>query len=112
MLNQLRKEYFYHKFGGTDYRKETARLALNIAKKTYDPSLFLNERETVKIVNQLIPYGDQERKKDVSKMLLVMANHITRQRMTPTEKRYVDNILKKRLFWYNIHKTTANNALV
>lgn len=91
--NVLQSEYAYFEEGS--YRKETTRLALNIALKVRDVNVFLNPENAKSItVTQLKNY-DVDRINDVAKMLRILARGIHREKtMTNEVKEYIEEKMK------------------
>lgn len=88
---RLREEYNYFLNGGTDYRKQTAKLSLEIALKTNAIEPFFEQETSENIVDKLYPNLDQERKDDVAKFLRVIANNLLFHASLPSEvKEYVE----------------------
>lgn len=72
-LNRLNHELDELNRWGTSYRSETACLALEVAMRNFNPSLFLNRQASRKAVLQSNLNLDNHRLEDVSKMLYVLA---------------------------------------
>ena len=77
--NQLYAQYLYLSDGGTSYRIETSKLALEIAKKEKDIEPFLDRDQTIKVVLSYFSNLDEERLQDVSKMLYLKAKSVKRK---------------------------------
>ncbi|PLS19229.1 hypothetical protein CVD28_02125 [Bacillus sp. M6-12] len=75
-VKELEQEYKYHANGGTSYRTETAKIALEVAKKTGKSTPFLHREATIQYVTTFFPHLDEERIKDVVKMLHVIAKDL------------------------------------
>ncbi|WP_343273582.1 hypothetical protein [Lentibacillus songyuanensis] len=88
-LNKLKQEYEYHK-GGSSYRLQTAKLALDTALKEKKATPFLKPEKSRKIVSIHYPFLDKHRKDDVTKMLWMVAKSMYLEHTTPDEvKEYV-----------------------
>lgn len=86
-LSKLKQEYEYLK----GYRKETAKLALDLVLKTNKATPFLDPAESMKIVSMHYPFHDKHRKDDIAKMLRIVANNVYLDYTTPKEvKDYVN----------------------
>ena len=75
-LNELSKELEYLQNGGTTYRIETATSCLELAHKVNDVNLFLEQETSEKFVLAHLPHVDDERSKDVTKMLNTVARNL------------------------------------
>lgn len=94
-LDILKQEYDYHKNGGTEYRKETARLSLEIAMKVKSVVPFLDHMSAKRLVFEYLPLANNQRKDDVAKMLRVLAKKLYLEKNTPNEvKEYVNKKIK------------------
>lgn len=94
---RLYNQYLYLCNGGTIYRIETAKISLQIAKneKSIDPFLYLDQ--AINTVSMSFPNLDEERLRDVSKMLYVNANEVQRKNTVSKElKTLVDERMKNR----------------
>lgn len=97
-LKLLEHEYSELKAYGTPYRKETARLALEVAKRHMNPLLFLERENARMAVLQVRLNMDVERLNDVSKMLSVVANVLNgRAKQSDAFKRRVNERVKRNL---------------
>lgn len=74
-LSELQKEEEYLS-QSTPYRYKTAQMAAETAKKFSCIDLFLDEQEVRKTVLSVFPEADEERVKDVTKMLRVIARDL------------------------------------
>ncbi|MFD2762421.1 hypothetical protein [Lentibacillus juripiscarius] len=72
-LEELQKEANYHEYGGTSYRYKTARLSVDVAKRTGYVDLFFDKNMAGRLVAHLLQKEDWERVSDVTKLLHAVA---------------------------------------
>lgn len=89
-LNELKKEIEFHSNGGTNYRRISAEYSLQIARMVGGFPPFLDRKNAEKIVAQLYPNLSIEKKKDISKMMNVIARDLYRKtNMSDEIRQYV-----------------------
>lgn len=76
LLNELEDELAYHLDGGTSYRQDTTRYALSFAKTVPDIYVFFSRDDSYHRVRDYYPNLDEDRLKDVSKMLSVIVRDL------------------------------------
>lgn len=83
--------------GGTEYRSKTAELALAVAKQVEDPYDFWSRTKATEYLFNRLPGLDEDRHKDVSKMLSVTIHnmHVKYNRSAEVSQ-YVEEKRKKR----------------
>lgn len=80
---------------GTKYRQDTTRYSLNIAKSLPGTDLFFNREQTYTKVKDFCPDMDEDRLKDVSKMLNIIVRDLYNQKNLDEEtKRFVQEKMK------------------
>lgn len=96
-VRELTGLFNYLSDGGTEYRKKTAELALTVAKQVVDPYDFWSRARAAEHLFNRLPGLDEERRKDVSKMLSVTVRDLHRKYNRSSEvARYVEEKRKKR----------------
>lgn len=89
-IQELQNECDYHAQGSTSYRKRSAELSLEVARKTKSVAPFFQSESALQTVSRFLVDEDQERIKDVSKMLRVVANSVRLDSELPYElKEYI-----------------------
>lgn len=97
LLKELNLELAYHSEGGSTYRSETTRYSLNVATSLPDTQLFFNRDDTYVEVKLLYPELDEDRLRDVSKMLSVITRDLYRKKtMTPELKAFLEDRRRNR----------------
>lgn len=91
LVKELAGELHYHSNGGTTYRQDTTRMALEVARQLADTSLFYNRTQSLSAVRSLLRESDEHRLLDVSKMLSVVTRDLHRKKTLPGDvKAYVE----------------------
>lgn len=98
-VQELRDEVLYHAKGNSEYRKLTSLLSLEVALKTYNVNVFLDKEKTVRLVNKHLDSWDEHRKKDVAKMLNMIArSFFVKQNLQNEEvQKHINEVLGKKL---------------
>lgn len=98
-VQELKDEVVYHARGNSEYRKLTSLLSLEVALKTHDVNVFLDKEKTVFLVNQHLDSWDQHRRKDVAKMLNMIArSFFVKQNLLNEEvQKHISEVLGKKL---------------
>lgn len=95
--NRLNKQSQELSHGGTDYRQNTAKLALLVADNLNTLRPFLDLSATEKLVRKYLPDVNEERVRDVVKMLFVNARALeVSSTRSAALKAYVGNKMKNR----------------
>lgn len=75
-VKELEDELAYHLDGGTSYRQDTTRYSLEIATSFPDIYTFFYREQSYETVKEFYPNMDEDRLKDVSKMLSVIVRDL------------------------------------
>ena len=95
-IADLKGQLEYQLDGGTSYRIETAKLALQVAKKVNNVELLLERKTSRELTEQLLTEFDDERKLDVAEFLFHSARYLFRKKnMTDEMKSYLKEMKKK-----------------
>lgn len=73
--------------GGTSYRKETARQAMQVLKTAHDVNHFFKRDGSLAYVSKVLHSANVERQKDVAKMLNVILNELALEKNLSVEER-------------------------
>lgn len=91
LLEELRGELEYHKGGGTSYRQETTRFAMQVANQLTSTRPFSNRKKTFVVVKRVLNEKNEHRLLDVSKMLSVVTRDLHNKKTLPDDaKAYVE----------------------
>lgn len=94
LITELQLELRYHEDGGTGYRQETTRLALQVANSLPDTNIFFDRSQTLQVVRTFVKDVDEYRLLDIAKMLSVITKDLYRKKnMSDEMKAY---LLEKR----------------
>lgn len=97
LLNELGKEYSYHAQDGATYRSQTTEIAIEVASKLHRTDLFFDREKTFQFVTKEFVNLDEDRRKDVSKMLTVITRDLHRKKTLPEDvKMQLEERRKKR----------------
>jgi hypothetical protein len=89
-LKELQNEIEFHTNGGTSFRRTSAEYSLQIARMVGEFPPFLDRKSAEKIVAQLQPNLSIEKRKDISKMMNVVAKDLCRKaNMSDEFRQYV-----------------------
>lgn len=95
LLIELEKELQYHLEGGTSYRIQTSRFALQVVEKNRDVAYFIDRDSAYNVVAEALPNQDEYRLQDVSKMISVIVRDLELQKTLPPEiKAFADEKMK------------------
>lgn len=105
----LYNQYLYLCDGGTSYRIETSKLALEVVKQIKDIEPFLNLDQTIKIILASFNDIDKDRLNDVSKMLYLSANVVKRRMSMSDEMRKAIEERRKNRKTLRLTKATSDD---
>ncbi|WP_217269610.1 hypothetical protein [Neobacillus endophyticus] len=89
-LKEIQREIDYHTNGGTSFRRTSAEFSLQVAMAIGEFSPFLDRKSSEEIVTRLHPNLSIEKKKDISKMMNVIARELYRKaNMADEIRRYL-----------------------
>ena len=97
-VQELKEEVAYHERGNSEYRKVTSLLSLEIATKTSNINIFLDKERTVTLVNKHLDSLDEHRRKDVAKMLNMIARsfHVKQILQNEEVQNHINKVLGKK----------------
>lgn len=97
LLKELEDELAYHLDGGTSYRQDTTHYSLSFARTVPDIYVFFSRDDAYQHVRDYYPDLDEDRLKDVSKMLNVIVRDLhMKKNMSEELKAELAKRLKKR----------------
>lgn len=97
LLKELYAELNYHQQDGVTYRSQTTELALILASLRHNTSLFHDREKTYLFACQELVDLDEDRLRDVAKMLSVVTRDLHRKKTLPDDvKAQLEERRKKR----------------
>lgn len=86
LLRELEKELEYHQGGGTRYRQETTRMAMEVARnQAVKPAQLVRGKSADLVVRSSLRFENEDRKRDVSKMLSVVTRDLLNKKTLPDD---------------------------